>query len=266
LNRGYPFIFDGSDRVGIFRCIDARAKILAALVTVVLVTAILDPLAYLLLTLTLIVGCMVQRLGLSDYRRLVLMFLPMAIITLTLHLLFNRTGHEIIGSLLGLPISREALTTGLLFCWRMGLFLLAAILFTKMISADEFARGIWMALYPLRRLGIAVDGFCMAMWTAIRFIPTVFQQYHQVVFAQKARGATFDGGLVARTRKMAPLLVPITVIAIRKSDILADALIVRGWGSGAVRTFYGKGAFSLRDYAFTAGTIVWGGAILWIGL
>lgn len=266
MNRGYPFLFDTPANVTGITKLDARVRILAALIVVSLIAVVLDPVAYLILTLTIAFGCLVQRLPMVDYLRIVKIFFPMAAVTLILHLLFNRSGSSAIATLLGLSITREALIAGLLFCWRLGLFLLSAICLTRMISADDFARGIWRTLTPLSRLGITLDGVCMALWVAIRFIPTIFTQYHQIVFAQKARGATFEGGLVARTRKMTPLLVPVTVAAIRRSDILADALTVRGWGVGVKRTFYGKHALGLGDYVFVVGSLIWGGAILWIGL
>lgn len=246
--------------------IDARVRITVASIAVILITLVLDPVAYLILTVTLVSGCVILQLPWSDYRKVIVWFLPMATITLLLHLLFNRSGQTIIATILGLPISKEALRSGLLFSWRLGLFLLAALCFTRTISADDFARGIWRMSQPIRRLGLALDGICLALWMAIRFIPTIFAQYHQIVFAQKARGATFGGGLITRTRKLVPLLAPITIAAIRRSEILADALIVRGWGVGATRTFYDQRSLSLLDIVSLLGSLVWGGMILWIGI
>jgi energy-coupling factor transport system permease protein len=266
LNDNYPFIFaNTADATSVGR-IDARMRIIAGLIAIVLIAVLLDPVAYLLLTLTIVVGCAVLRLSWADLKRFLTIFLVMAAITLTLHLLFNRTGQIVIARVLGLPITQEALIAGLLFSWRLALFLMAAICLTKMISPDDFALGFWRLLAPLKRLGCAIDGIGMSFWVAVRFVPAIFAQYHQIVFAQKARGATFDGGLITRAKKMAPLLIPVTVAAIRKSDILADALTVRGWCVAPERTFYGYRPLTGADYAFLVTTLVWGGVILWIGL
>ena len=266
LNDNYPFIFANTTGAKWVARIDARMRIIAGLIAVVLIAALLNPVAYLLLTLTIAVGCAVLRLSWVDFKRFLAIFLVMAAVTLTLHLLFNRAGQIVIARVLGLPIKQEALIAGLLFSWRLALFLMAAICLTKMISPDDFATGVWRLLAPLKRLGCAIDGIGMSFWVAIRFVPAIFAQYHQIVFAQKARGATFDGGLITRAKKMAPLLIPVTVAAIRKSDILADALTVRGWGVGAERTFYGYRPLAGADYAFLITTVVWGGVILWIAL
>lgn len=265
LNDNYPFIFDSiADATWIVR-IDAGMKIIAGLITVVLIAVLLDPVAYLLLTLTIAVGCVVLRLSRVDFKRILAIFVAMAAVTLTLHLLFNRTGQIVIVRVLGLPITQEALIAGLLFSWRLALFLFTAICATKMLSPDDFAAGVWRLFTPLKKLGCAIDGIGMSFWVAIRFVPAIFAQYHQIVFAQRSRGATFDGGLIARAKKIAPLLIPVTVAAIRRSDILADALTVRGWGVGAERTFYSYRPLATADYAFLLTTVIWGGVILWIG-
>ena len=266
LNDNCPFFFANTANATWVARIDARMRIIAGLIAVVLIAVLLDPVAYLLLTLTIAVGCVVLRLSWVDLRRLLAIFLMMAAVTLTLHLLFNRTGQIVIARVLGLPITQEALIAGLLFSWRLALFLMAALCLTRMISPDDFATGVWRLLAPLKRLGCAIDGIGMSFWVAIRFVPAIFAQYHQIVFAQKARGATFDGGLITRARKMVPLLIPVTVAAIRKSDILADALTVRGWGVAAERTFYGYRPLAGDDYVFLTTTVVWGGVILWIAL
>jgi energy-coupling factor transport system permease protein len=266
LNDNYPFIYDKSAGATWVTRIDARMRILAGLIVVVLIAALLDPVAYLLLTLTIGVGCVVLRLTRADFKRFLMIFMAMAAVTMTLHLLFNRTGQIVIASVLGLPITQEALIAGFMFSWRLALFLMAAVCLTKMISPDDFAIGVWRLLAPLKKIGCAIDGIGMSFWVAIRFVPAIFTQYHQIVFAQKARGATFDGGLIGRTKKVAPLLIPVTVAAIRKSDILADALIVRGWGVAPKRTFYAYRPLAGGDWLFLMISLLWGGGILWIGL
>jgi energy-coupling factor transport system permease protein len=266
LDDNYPFILDNTASATWVARIDARIRIIAGLIVVVLIALLLDPVAYLLLTLTVAVGCVVLRLSKGDLKRFLAILLPMAAVTLTLHLLFNRAGQVVIVHMLGLPIAQEALIAGLLFSWRLALFLAAAICVTKLISPNDFATGVWRLLAPLKRLGCAIDGVGMSLWVAIRLIPAIFAQYHRIAFAQKARGATFDGGLTTRARKVAPLLIPVTVAAIRKSDILADALNARGWGVGAKRSFYGYRPLGGPDYVFLAITLLWGGVILWIVL
>jgi len=266
LRDAYPFPIGDTHGATWVARIDARLRIIAGLMVVVLIAVQLDPIAYLFLTLIISTGCVVLKLPRTDLRRFLVTFLTMAAVTLVLHLLFNRTGQTGIARVLGLTITQEALAAGLMFSWRLGLFLLAAFCLPRLISPDELALGLWRLLRPFRWLGCATEGIAMSLWVAIRFVPTIFAQYHQIVFAQRARGATFDGGPITRTRKLVPLLIPVTVAALRKSDVFADALVVRGWGLSSERTFYNSRPLASTDYAFLLTAVIWGGVILWIAL
>jgi energy-coupling factor transporter transmembrane protein EcfT len=261
----YPFVAEPDAGVDWVSRIDARVRILVGLVVVIAIAVTLDPVAYALLTLTLAVGWIALRLTLADLRKVAAIWLTMAAITLLLHLIFNRSGHIPLITVLGLTVTREAMIAGLQVCWRLGLFLLAAFCLTRMLTPDDLARGIWGTLAPLKKLGLRTDGVGMALWIAIRFIPAIFTQYQQIVFAQQARGATYSGGMVARVAKLAPILVPVTAAALRKSDLLADALTVRGWGACESRTSYHRRRLGTIDYLAIVATAIWGFAVIGVG-
>ncbi|QXT61933.1 ATP-binding cassette domain-containing protein [Tessaracoccus palaemonis] len=67
---------------------------------------------------------------------------------------------------------------------------------------------------------------------AVRFIPTLTARLDQIRQAQRSRGARLDGGPVQRTRSLLSVLIPLFVGAIRTSNDLAAALVVRGVASG----------------------------------
>jgi energy-coupling factor transport system permease protein len=261
----YPFVVEPGAGVHWVSRIDARVRILVGLTVVIAIAVTLDPVAYVLLTLTLAVGWIALRLTFADIRKVAALWLTMAAITLLLHLIFNRSGNVALTTVFGLTITQEAMIAGLQVCWRLGLFLLAGFCLTKMIAPDDLAQGIWGMLAPLNKLGIRTDGIGMALWIAIRFIPTIFTQYQQIAFAQRARGATYSGSMMARVRKLAPLLVPVTAAALRKSDMLADALTVRGWGACERRTFYHRRRLGAIDYLVLVCTVAWGIAVIGVG-
>jgi energy-coupling factor transporter transmembrane protein EcfT len=132
-----------------------------------------------------------------------------------------------------------------------------AFLVSRAVTADELAQGFWRFILPLKKIGVPANDIGLAILIALRFIPAIFRLQQQVKMAQTARGATFDGGLITRTRKLIPLLVPVTAAALRRSDTLADALTVRGWGCSTSRTYYSHGSFRRVDYLILAGAVVW---------
>jgi energy-coupling factor transport system permease protein len=83
-----------------------------------------------------------------------------------------------------------------------------------------------------RGLGLP-DKFAYAMDLTMRFIPTYGRDFQLTLDAQRARGYEIEklgGGLVSQVRKMAPLIVPVTIHAIIGSEDIIDAMDLRAFG------------------------------------
>ena len=66
--------------------------------------------------------------------------------------------------------------------------------------------------------------------TAVRLVPTLAVDAQTVVDAQRSRGLELDrGNLLRRIRNYIPILIPLLLIAIRRSLELAEALESRGF-------------------------------------
>ncbi len=68
--------------------------------------------------------------------------------------------------------------------------------------------------------------------------------------AQRARGYELEklsGGLIEQVRKMAPLIVPVTIHAIIGSEDIIDAMDLRAFGIGP-RTWLEKLTYRKRDF------------------
>ena len=104
-----------------------------------------------------------------------------------------------------------------------------------------------------RRLGLP-DKIAYAMDLTMRFIPTFGRDFQLTMDAQKARGYEIEklkGGLFAQVRKLAPLIVPVTIHAIAGSEDIIDAMDLRGFGVGP-RTWLVELKYRKRDYALMA--------------
>ena len=72
--------------------------------------------------------------------------------------------------------------------------------------------------------------------------------------AQRARGYEIEklrGGLIAQVRKLAPLIVPVTIHAIAGSEDIIDAMDLRAFGIGP-RTWLEQLHYRRRDYVLIA--------------
>jgi energy-coupling factor transport system permease protein len=95
------------------------------------------------------------------------------------------------------------------------------------------------------------DKLAFTMDLSFRFIPTLVRDYQVTVDAQRARGFEIEkaeGGLFARIRRVAPLLVPVTMNAIIAGEDIANAMDLRCFGLKK-RTWVEALKFQRRDYA-----------------
>lgn len=100
-----------------------------------------------------------------------------------------------------------------------------------------------------RGLGLP-DKVAYGMDLTMRFIPTFGRDFSLTMDAQKARGYEIEklgGGLFAQVRKLAPLIVPVTIHAIAGSEDIIDAMDLRAFGVGP-RTWLEKLTYRKRDY------------------
>jgi len=111
-----------------------------------------------------------------------------------------------------------------------------------------------------RQLGVP-DKFAFATDLAFRFIPSLGQDFQMILDAQRARGYELErvgGGIVQQIRNMAPLLIPLIVGSIIRSEEIIDAMDLRGFGTRP-RTWLEELRYTRLDYAlivFSVGLLV----------
>lgn len=92
-------------------------------------------------------------------------------------------------------------------------------------------------LRPLAKIKVPVHAFAMMMTIALRFIPTIMEETEKIMAAQKARGADFtSGSLAKRAKALIPIIVPLFASAFRRADELATAMECRCYHGGEGRT------------------------------
>jgi len=102
-----------------------------------------------------------------------------------------------------------------------------------------------------RRLGVS-DKVSFTMDLAFRFLPTLARDLSITIDSQRARGFEMDnlkGGVVSRLRRLAPLIVPVTMQSTVTGEEVIDAMDLRAFGT-APRTWLRQLRFASRDYVF----------------
>ncbi len=93
------------------------------------------------------------------------------------------------------------------------------------------------------------DKVAYGMDLTMRFIPSFGRDFMLTRDAQRARGYELEklsGGLIAQVRKLAPLIVPVTIHAIVSSEDIIDAMDLRAFGVGP-RTWLEELRYRTRD-------------------
>lgn len=131
-----------------------------------------------------------------------------------------------------------------IFCMVIG----TSVFLTYTTSPIALTDAIESLLYPLTLIKINVHTFAMMMTIALRFIPTIMEETEKIMAAQKARGADFTtGSLAKRARALVPIIVPLFASAFRRADELATAMECRCYHGGKGRTKLRVLRFRLRD-------------------
>lgn len=106
------------------------------------------------------------------------------------------------------------------------------------------------ALYGVTFRGLGLpDKVAYGMDLTMRFIPSFGRDFMLTRDAQRARGYELEkitGGLFATVRKLAPLIVPVTIHAIVSSEDIIDAMDLRAFGVGP-RTWLEQLIYRKRD-------------------
>jgi energy-coupling factor transport system permease protein len=118
--------------------------------------------------------------------------------------------------------------------------IVAGVIFLSTTKNEEVAIG-------LVKLGLPYS-FSFAFCTALRLTPTIVGSAQMVAQAQKSRGLDLrGGGLLSRTKKYIPLLIPIFLTTLRYTNQLSMALESKAFRAMEKRTFLLEARFRARD-------------------
>lgn len=131
-----------------------------------------------------------------------------------------------------------------------------AILFISATDPSEFAAS-------LSSIGVSYRvGYSVAL--ALRYIPDIQRDYHNISQAQQARGVELGKKepIFTRLKNAATILLPLILSSLARIDVISNAMELRGFGKGKRRTWYMQRPFTGRDY----GAMALGAALLAVSL
>ena len=230
--------------------LDPRTKLTLVLVVMILAVVTTNSVIYFLLSLFLLFLAFLSKIPMFYFFRNLKSFFWLFMLTLVLHVIFVKTETTVFWDLKILKINRQGVLNGILYSWRIAIFIFCAAFLSFTTQAVELTDAIFKSFSPLKRLKFPAEELSLITMISLRFIPLLLEEAINLKKAQISRGASFEGGLIKRVKRTIPLLVPLFVSSFRKADELALALDARGFRSGQKRTSYQRMVLGSSDFLF----------------
>ena len=138
-----------------------------------------------------------------------------------------------------LNITLAGLLAGGMLLIRFCGLILCLSLMSFVISTSELLHGLTRLLNPLNRIGIQTMDFIMIIQVTLRFLPFLAQSAERIAKAQASRGSDWGQkrkGLINRIRQVVPMIIPLFITSLRRSENLALAMDARAYGVLKYRT------------------------------
>ena len=141
---------------------------------------------------------------------------------------------------------------------RLILMIVGSSMMTYTTTPNSLTDGLEKLLKWMNKIKIPVHELAMMMSIALRFIPVLTEELDRIMKAQMARGIDFkEGNVFERLKKMMPIIVPLFVSAIRRSNDLALAMDARCYHGGEGRTKMKPLEYKNTDFAAYAFVILY---------
>jgi energy-coupling factor transport system permease protein len=229
--------------------LDPRVKIALLLASFVAVLLPQQPVVVALAAL-LVLGHLALARAWGELHRLRWLLLILALFSLTVWSVLAQGP-----TLLFWRVSRESLAFGCATFLKLGTMMVAGLVLLATTPVEELFLGLVKLRLPY------AGAFAFAL--ALRWVPEVFVTAQRVKEAQEARGLTWEqGGPLTRLKRHLPLLAPIFLLTLRRSQTMAWALETRGFQRSGRRTYLLEIRMAPRDWlalglagAFLAGFV-----------
>ena len=101
--------------------------------------------------------------------------------------------------------------------------------FSAATTENDIIKGFSELLMPLRILRIPIKYPVILMEITFRFIPLLIDEAISIIKIQLVRGGLSEQkGFFGKLRAVIPLIVPLIIQTVRRAEILADAMTIRG--------------------------------------
>lgn len=246
--------------------LDPRTKIMIVLIYVITLFWARNPALYMLAGVSLIIFIALShvpfRFILKGLKALWMIILFTAILNL-----FSVTGAKVLFQWKFLRITENGVISAIYLTFRLVFMIIGSSMMTYTTTPTSLTDGLEHMLAWMKKLKVPVHEFAMIISIALRFIPILVEELDKIMKAQMARGVDFqEGNIFARLKKLLPIMVPLFVSAIRRSNELALAMDARCYTGGEGRTKMKPLRHQRRDYIAYVFVMLYAVGMVFLGI
>lgn len=226
---------------------DPRTKILGTMIFVLSLFLGKSMIAYCFATIFLVSAIKISKVPFSFIVKGLKPIFILLIFSVAINVLF--TPGEPIFSWWIFTITKQGISLAFFLAIRLIYLILGSSLMTFTTTPTALTDGLERLFGFLKIIKVPVHEIAMMMAIALRFIPILTEELEKIMKAQAARGADFNRGtLKEKMQGLIPIMVPLFVSAIRRSNDLAMAMEARCYHGGDGRTKMKPLVYQKRDY------------------
>ncbi len=228
--------------------LDARIKLILSFLNIVIIFVCKNFFSLGLMLGFAVFSILISRVSLKTVLKGMRMIFFVIIFSSILQVMYNDEGKTLVEWKF-IHITDGGVYTAIFIIIRIISLILLSSLLTYTTSPTLLTDAIERVFSPLKVFKINVHTLAMMMTIALRFIPTLIEEIEKIMSAQKARGANLEtGGIIARSKALVPIFVPLFVNSFRRAYELALAMECRCYRGAQGRTRMRQMHLQLRDY------------------
>ncbi|MBS6559051.1 MAG: energy-coupling factor transporter transmembrane protein EcfT [Clostridiales bacterium] len=227
--------------------LDPRTKIMGTVFFIISLFVGNSILTYGVATLFLAIMIKISKVPLKFILKGLKPIIILLLFSVIINMLF--TPGEAIVSIGFLHITKEGIRLAVFLAIRLVYLVIGSSLMTFTTTPTALTDGLERLFQFLKVVKVPVHEVAMMMAIALRFIPILTEELDKIMKAQAARGADFNRGtLKEKVHGLIPIMVPLFIAAIRRSNDLAMAMEARCYHGGEGRTRMKPLVYEKRDY------------------
>ncbi|HCO28838.1 MAG TPA: transporter [Lachnospiraceae bacterium] len=227
--------------------LDPRTKIMGTVFFIISLFIGNSILTYGVATLFLAIMIKISKVPLKFILKGLKPIIILLLFSVIINMLF--TPGEAIVSIGFLHITKEGIRLAVFLAIRLVYLVIGSSLMTFTTTPTALTDGLERLFQFLKVVKVPVHEVAMMMAIALRFIPILTEELDKIMKAQAARGADFNRGtLKEKVHGLIPIMVPLFIAAIRRSNDLAMAMEARCYHGGEGRTRMKPLVYEKRDY------------------